>query len=67
MWLVQIYALSICVLSNTFVAADGDVSTTKREVNCTAFYIEKALKTEENPGLVSVYSIYCLEFIVFDD
>jgi len=42
MFLLQICVVAICVLSNTSVVADNKSHSSTPEVNCTAFFIEKA-------------------------
>lgn len=46
--LFQICVVSICALSKSSLAADVNDSISKREVNCTAYYIEKALGVNRN-------------------
>lgn len=56
--LFQICVVSICALSKSSLAADVNDSVSKREVNCTAYYIEKALGVNKDSITVSVKCIF---------
>lgn len=62
--LFQICVVSICALSKSSLAADVNDSISKREVNCTAYYIEKALGVNRNSITVSVKCIFCTKPIL---
>lgn len=49
LFVVYICVFTFCVLSKPSLATEPSGSTTKREVNCTAFYIEKELGLTTNP------------------
>lgn len=56
--LFQICVVSFCALSKSSLAADVNDSVSKREVNCTAYYIEKALGVNKDSITVSVKCIF---------
>lgn len=61
----HICVFTFCVLSKPSLAVEPSGSNSRREVNCTAFYIEKELGLNTNPTTVSVQCLLSPQIFVF--
>lgn len=61
----HICVFTFCVLSKPLLAVEPSGSNSRREVNCTAFYIEKELGLNTNPTTVSVKCLLSPQIFVF--